>query len=232
MLKIIDKIIVSDQAPKGKNVLWLQPSEKGYQIKVNSGGGYTTLNNGSTEEHEYVDLGLPSGTLWATCNVGAKKPEELGNKYAWGETKVKVEYTDENYSLKDLTIPDISGNSQYDTARVHWGGSWRMPTIEEIEELVNNITAEYIVYNQVHSVQVTGPNGNSIILSLEYSYFNPYEQYANIGYWGSTSHKNNLQNAELLVASKNLVEEGFTFSKGSFPEPKYQGLYIRPVKSK
>jgi hypothetical protein len=89
MLKIIDKIVVSDQAPKGKNVLWLQPSEKGYQIKVNSGGGYTTINNSNTEEHEYVDLGLPSGTLWATCNVGATKPEEYGNYYAWGETQTK-----------------------------------------------------------------------------------------------------------------------------------------------
>lgn len=171
MLKIIDKIIVSDQAPKGKNVLWLQPSEKGYQMKINSGGGYTTLNNGSIEEHEYVDLGLPSGTLWATCDIGSDKPENAGNKYAWGEIKVKEEYTDENSLTNGLELPDISGNPQYDAARVHWGGAWRIPTYEEWLELGMNCKHEVLILNDKVVIKVIGPNSNSIIFSQDYKEF-------------------------------------------------------------
>lgn len=168
MLKIIDKIIVSDQAPKGKNVLWLHPTEKGYQIKVKSNDGYTTISSGSTEEHEYVDLGLPSGTLWATCDIGSDKPENAGNKYAWGEIKVKEEYTDENSLTNGLELPDISGNPQYDASRVHWGGAWRIPTYEEWLELGINCRREVLFLNGKEVIKVIGPNGNSIIFSQDY----------------------------------------------------------------
>lgn len=89
-------------------------------------------------KHEYVDLGLPSGTKWATCNVGANIPEEYGDFYAWGEITTKSEYTTENCVTYGESMDDISGNPNYDVARAKWGGSWRMPTKSEMRELVYN----------------------------------------------------------------------------------------------
>lgn len=232
MLKIIDKIIVSDQAPKGKNVLWLQPSEKGYQIKVSSGGGYTTINTGSTEEHEYVDLGLPSGTLWATCNVGADKPESYGSYFAWGETHTKGEYTEENSLTLDKEIPDISGNPQYDAARCLWGGNWRIPTKEECEELVNNCTIQYTIKNQIVQLQAIGPNGNSIIIPCK-EWYDPrgfIEAYMST-YW-SSSPGTTLSNA-WVWSSHYVQEENYGhLIVGPFPDMRYYDCLIRPVKSK
>ena len=92
--------------------------------------------------HEYVDLGLPSGLKWATCNVGASKPEDFGNYYAWGETSPKDEYTEDNCSTYEKQINDISGNAQYDAARANWGGKWRLPTKSEMQELRYKCTWE------------------------------------------------------------------------------------------
>ena len=90
--------------------------------------------------HEYVDLGLPSGLKWATCNVGANKPKDYGEYFAWGETKPKNSYTEGNSVTYKQEIEAFSGNQQYDAATANWGGSWRMPTKEEIEELRDNCT--------------------------------------------------------------------------------------------
>ena len=109
--------------------------------------------------HEYVDLGLPSGLKWATCNVGATKPEEYGNYYAWGETAPKSSYSSDNYSYSD--------NPDKDAARANWGGQWRMPTKEEWQELLDNCTWTWVEgYNggENNGYQVTGSNGNSIFL--------------------------------------------------------------------
>lgn len=226
MLKIIDKIIVSDQAPKGKNVLWLQPSEKGYQIKVNSGGGYTTLNNGSTEEHEYVDLGLPSGTLWATCNIGATKPEEYGNYYAWGELFPKEEYTEKNSLTMGKEIPDITGNAQYDAARVHWGGNWRIPTQTECQELVDNCT---YVWVENQGYKVIGPNGNSIFLPATGTYVKDTQ--SNQGFYGIFgAYQCSTPESELMTTIA-LMFDIQSFSVG-FGDRRMYGQSIRPVKSK
>ena len=118
--------------------------------------------------HQAIDLGLPSGTKWASCNVGANKPEEYGDYYAWGETTTKKEYTYDNYLYykngKYLNIgADISG-TQYDVARAKWGGKWRIPTKDEVEELVDNCKYEWTTLNGVKGGKFTGPNGNSIFL--------------------------------------------------------------------
>lgn len=130
--------------------------------------------------HEYVDLGLPSGTLWATCNIGASKPEEYGDYFAWGETKTKSEYTYETYkwcggSKKNLT--KYNTNSDYgtvdnkteldvedDAAYVNWGQKWRMPTWSEIWELHEKCTWEWTSKDGHNGFVVTGPNDNSIFL--------------------------------------------------------------------
>lgn len=112
--------------------------------------------SGNVGGHDYVDLGLPSGTLWATCNVGATKPTEYGDLFAWGETSTKETFTFENYKFfkpKGYDIEEITKyntksryvtvdnktvlDSQDDAVVVNWCGSWRMPTEEEMQELVD-----------------------------------------------------------------------------------------------
>ena len=128
---------------------------------------FTTLIDttvGTLNGYTWVDLGLPSGLKWATCNVGATSPEDYGNYYAWGETTTKTEYTDENSTTCGQQIGDISGNPTYDAARANWGGTWRMPTKSEIEELVNSCTWDWTTQNGVRGMKVTGLNGRSIFL--------------------------------------------------------------------
>ena len=112
--------------------------------------------------HEYVDLGL--SVKWATCNVGASKPEDYGNYYAWGETSTKSTYYEINSKTCGKQMNDIKGNSQYDAARANWGGTWRLPTRAELEELKNKCTWTWTAQNGVKGYKVTGPNGNSIFL--------------------------------------------------------------------
>ena len=114
--------------------------------------------------YEYVDLGLPSGLKWATCNVGTSSPEEYGDYYAWGEIETKGEYTIDNSKTYGKSMSDISGNAMYDVARAKWGGSWRLPTKKELEELKNNCKCEWNTQNGKQGYKVTGPNGNSIFL--------------------------------------------------------------------
>ena len=114
--------------------------------------------------HEYVDLGLPSGLKWATCNVGASSPEKYGYHFAWGETSPKAEYTEENSITYGEEMNDISGNPQYDAARANWGGSWRMPRENEREELLAYCEWEWTQKNGVNGYKVIGRNGKSIFL--------------------------------------------------------------------
>ncbi len=132
--------------------------------------------------HEYVDLGLPSGLLWATCNVGAKIPEHYGSYFAWGECATKRYYDWENYSYgnSSSTLTKYCTKSDYgklffsdnistlqkkdDAARQLWGASWRIPTFEEINELLDYCDWKAWRINNVAGVLVTGPNGNSIFL--------------------------------------------------------------------
>ena len=132
------------------------------------------------DTHEYVDLGLPTGTLWATCNVGATSPDEYGDYFAWGETEPKEEYNWNNYKWcngSENTMTKYCSNSSFgivdnkteldpedDAAYVNWGPSWRMPTHEQLQELVENCRWEWTVYAGVRGVQFTGSNGNTIFI--------------------------------------------------------------------
>jgi len=147
-----------------------------------NGGGTTNANP------ECVDLGLPSGTKWATFNVGASQPHEYGNYYAWGETTTKSEYTEENSVTMWQQISDFSGNATYDAARANWGGTWRMPTKAEIEELRNNCTWTWTTQNGVNGYRVTGSNGNSIFLPAAgcCDGSSRYSVGEDGGYWSST----------------------------------------------
>ena len=123
---------------------------------------FTTLvSTGTQNGHDWVDLCLPSGTRWATCNVGASTPTAYGNYYAWGETSTKSAYTEDNYTYSDnpTTLP-----SNRDAATANWGSGWRMPTQTEMNELINNCTVTWTTQNGVNGRLLTGPNGNSIFL--------------------------------------------------------------------
>lgn len=116
-----------------------------------------------------IDLGLPSGTRWCCCNVGAVRPEAYGGYYAWGETSEKSVYNWETYaygSSRDDCASlgaDISG-TQYDVAHVRMGVPWVMPSKEQQEELRKYCTQEWTSVNGVNGILVTGPNGGQIFL--------------------------------------------------------------------
>lgn len=152
-------------------------------------------NQPSAEAGEAIDLGLPSGTKWANCNVGATKPEEYGGYYAWGETEEKDTYTWDTYihcngsmdSCHDLGA-DISG-TQYDVAHVKWGGNWCMPTLEEIKELRDNCTHEWTTLNGVNGRKFTSKiNGKSIFFPAAGKRWYGLDDAGEGSYWSSTQY--------------------------------------------
>ena len=137
------------------------------------------INPESSGTHEYVDLGL--SVKWATCNVGASKPEDYGDYFAWGETKPKTTYNWSTYKWcngSSFSMTKYNNSSSYgsvddkttlelrdDAARANWGGSWRMPTKAERDELREQCTWTWTTQNGVKGYQVTSKkNGNSIFL--------------------------------------------------------------------
>ena len=121
---------------------------------------------------ESVDLGLPSGTRWASCNIGASSPEEYGDYFAWGETTVKGDYSWQTYqwcngtyeSMSTDCVDSIELNQQYDAALAKWGEQWRMPTMADFKELTTECTWTWTTQNGVKGYEVKGTNGNSIFL--------------------------------------------------------------------
>lgn len=140
----------------------------GTSDEINVGGKEQEVEN--IDGHDAVDLGLPSGTKWATCNIGASSPEETGDYYAWGETSPKSTFTIDNYADKNYGIfpDDISGNVLYDAARKEWGSRWRMPTAEECEELMANCKEKSVILLDPSKKMLIGPNGNYIIVPVTY----------------------------------------------------------------
>ena len=151
--------------------------------------------------HEYVDLGLPSGLLWATCNVGANSPEEYGNYYAWGETTTKSDYSSSNCPTDGLSNSELqsqgyidsNGNltPQHDAATANWGGDWRMPTRAEQEELLNNCTWTWTTQNGVKGYKVTSKvNSNYIFLPAAGRRYGSslYNGGGDGDYWSSTPY--------------------------------------------
>ena len=156
------------------------------------------------DNHEYVDLGLPSGTLWATCNVGADTPEDNGDYFAWGETAPKEMYDMDSYkwyNAADNKLTKYCTDSQYgtvdyktellpedDAAYVNWGPSWRMPTLEQQQELIDRCTWQWVQRNGVKGRLVTGPNGNTLFFpAADYQGDSTHNNVSSIGaYWSRT----------------------------------------------
>ena len=135
--------------------------------------------------HEYVDLGLPSGTKWATMNVGASSETDYGNYYQYGKGAAQYAATsgDSNYSGTEDPL-----DSSVDTAVQVWGGQWHMPTRAQMEELTANTTYEWTTINGVNGGKFTATNGNYVFFPAAGFWFNG-SQYGvgnRGGYWGSS----------------------------------------------
>ena len=147
------------------------------------GSEVTFTTSGGGGSHAYVDLGLPSGTLWATCNVGADNPEDYGDYFAWGETQPKDTYDWGTYQYcmgNSTTLTKYCSNSSYgyngftdnlttllpedDAATFNWGSDWRMPTETEWQELLTNTIVTWTTQNGVNGSRFTASNGNSLFL--------------------------------------------------------------------
>lgn len=185
--------------------------------------------------HEYVDLGLPSGTKWAKCNIGASEPDERGDYFAWGEIETKSYLYQSNYKYEI----DLDEKMKYWTGSVHgrdelvladdvahelWGADWRIPSEEQIEELIENTEQEFMTVNCIKGVLFKASNGNYIFLPytglqdgghLEFKDSRGY-------YWSRTLNKENPNKAHELYFS---APEVFVTNTD-----RYYGCTIRPVR--
>ena len=126
-------------------------------IQISNPDGYI---NG----HGYVDLGLPSGTKWATCNIGAEKSIEIGNYYSWGEYKIKEVYDYDKSETIYKHIDCIAGSSDFDTAKRLWGDNWNMPTVEQWKELFSKTKVKYHTINSIRGFIFIGRNNKTIFI--------------------------------------------------------------------
>lgn len=173
--------------------------------------------NCSHNGHEYVDLGLPSGTLWAKCNVGAPTPESLGDFYAWGEIYPKTDYSSNTYIYDGE--PGDTMPTEADVASVFWGGGWHVPTVEEMNELRYWCAWKYVQQNGRNGFQITGPNGSSIFMPCA-------------GYKSGTHHNGNNSRAAYRTASVTWVLYCYTNRTGISNDGdngRSYGYTIRPV---
>ena len=174
---------------KAVKTIVLNVVEKGYLLAVDYVTGTYTAYYDTSDGHEFVDLGLPSGTLWATCNIGADSPEDYGDYFAWGETETKDWYdwstykwcngieetmtkycTDSSFGYNGFTDDKTKLDLEDDAAYVNWGPAWRMPSKAQYEELTNSnyTTTTWTTQNGVKGWLITskreGYTDNSIFL--------------------------------------------------------------------
>lgn len=214
----------------GGIILAISEGTANITCKANDGSGivatckvtvtYKTYNNG----HEYIDLGL--SVKWATCNVGADSPEDYGDYFAWGETEPQTSnrYYWDSYkwckgSLSTMTKYCTSSSSgtvdnktvldpEDDAAHVNWGGSWRMPTRAEQDELRTKCTWTWTTQNGVKGYKVTGPNGNSIFLpAAGCRYVDNLSNAGSYGdYWSSSLYSSRSYDAYFLYFDSSHVD--------------------------
>ena len=207
------------------------------------GDGGNTNPGGETNGHEWVDLGLPSGTLWATCNVGASKPEDYGDYFAWGETSSKSTcgwstYKYCNGSKTIMTKYCISSSNGTvdnktelepadDAATANWGSSWQMPSLAQQQELINSnyTSTTWTTQNGVYGRKITSKsNGSSIFLPAA-GYRNDTSLYdaGSFGYYWSRS----------LNTSSSRYGYGLGFDSsdiGTYEDYRCNGRSVRPVR--
>ncbi|MBR5983080.1 MAG: carboxypeptidase regulatory-like domain-containing protein [Bacteroidales bacterium] len=203
---------------------------------------FSTLN-GQLGDHYYVNLGLPSGTMWASTNIGATTTEELGTEYAWGETTSKDNYEWDNYNYCNGAYNSLTkycNNSEYgnggftdslttleandDAAVVNWGEEWIMPSQADIQELIDNCNTTWITINGIRGMLVTSnSNGNSIFLPADYD--DGLSKTAK--FWSSSLYTDNPSTASYMYVYSGDSESDPSFSVGN--ESRFIPMHIRPV---
>lgn len=191
---------------------------------------------------KYVDLGLPSGLKWATCNLGATKPEEYGDYYAWGETTIKNKYewntykwckgseksmtkycTDSKYGYNGFADGKTALEAEDDVATAKLGAPWRMPTGDEIKELLDKCTWEWTQLNGVKGYKGTGPNGKFIFLPA--AGFRSGADLVLAGSWGyfwsSSLYSDDSARTRILGFNPNIHDWGSL---------RFFGFSVRPVR--
>ena len=189
--------------------------------------------------HEWVDLGLPSGTLWAICNIGATSPEDYGDYFAWGETEPKEVYSWATYKWCNgatyNTLTKYCPNSDYgangfvdnkteldptdDAAYVNWGPSWRMPTMGQQEELCEECTWQWTTLNGVNGYMITGSNGKTIFMpAAGYRWNDSLDDAGSYGcYWSRTLYSSSPYYAYSLYFDSGYVYWFYDYRNSGFP---------------
>ena len=199
------------------------------------------VENESEIEHEYVDLGL--SVSWASFNVGSITEEDFGDYFAWGETEIKDDYswstykysngnsfslTKYNWSVNNGTVDNKSIlDIDDDVAQSKWGGYWRMPTEDDLQELINNCDWEWITINGINgykiSSKISGFENSHIFLPVagDKSGTSIYSENSDGGYWSSTLYTNGSDGAKGLQIDSN--------SRGIYVFSRHTGYSVRPV---
>ena len=212
-----EKTIIDDQDNRKQT----DRGRKQDDTETSSGASVSSATN-TIAGHEYVDLGL--SVKWATCNVGANKPEDYGSYFAWGEICDKETYTEENSMTYGKSFGDISGNSAFDAAKANWGSTWRMPKEAEFQELIDNCDWTWTTYDGTEGYKVVRKkNNNSIFLPA--AGFCDDSSFNCVGeggfYWSSTPHENDADFACYLF-----FRDGLHYVYRYFLE---SGRSVRPV---
>ena len=198
-----------------------------------------------SKNHEYVDLGLPSGTLWATCNIGADSPEDYGDYFAWAETKgykggkTNFDVETYKYGLPDGKLTKYCSDSDRgivdnkrelepsdDAATVNWGSSWRMPSKAQIDELINSkyTTTTWTNQGGVNGLMIVSKsNGKSIFLPAAGSFRGTsLKQTGSSGKYWSREPRIQGNNAYILNSRSDVIETSSS--------DREVGLSVRPVR--
>lgn len=183
--------------------------------------GDDSADSGYVNGHEYVDLGL--SVKWATCNVGASSMSDSGSYYAWGEKETKLDYADIYSTTYGKGMSDISGDLAYDVARAKWGGTWRMPTKAEFEELSTQCSWKWTTQGGKYGYLITGPSDNSIFLpAAGWKHSVDTYRYSEFGYyWTSTPNDDDNKKSYYMDFS--------SVDRGVYSYQRYDGLQIRAV---
>ena len=223
---------------------------RGLEYYYGDSKDFTTLGNnggsGTYNGHEYVDLGLPSGTLWATCNIGANASEEYGDYFAWGETEQKTNYNWSTYKYCDgsrNTLTKYCNNSNLgyngfvddlvvllprdDAATVYWGNGWHMPTVTQWEELYRNTTIFWTTQNGVNGTLFTASNGSNLFLPAA-GYCCEYEL-KDIGSYG-TYWSSSLYTTYAFPFNAHCFDMRSNYATWTYCE-RFYGQSVRPVRS-
>ena len=212
------------------------PSSENGENGSNSGNGnvsaVSVFKSGTQDGHDYVDLGLTSGTKWATANVGAKTPQDYGNYYAWGEVTTKSTYAWSTYKYDDYNkLTKYCSKSSYgkdgftdtkttldlsdDAAYVNWGGKWRMPTYEQLGELRNEC---YWVWTESY-------NGSNVKGYIVYKAKTSSDKGQQISKNGTPSSSYSLSDAHIFLPAAGYRDFGGLHYAGSYGKYWASSLY-------